>query len=101
MSKFETMRRDPANWKLRIVYYCADDPRIIVRNLLPFGWTWNFAHPKVYLAIVIAAAGFLAPPYLAWQLGIRSGAAMGFVVVLALTTVMIVASCLARDPEGE
>lgn len=100
MSKYELMRTDPANWKLGIVYRCIDDPRIIVRNLLAFGWTWNFGHPKVYLAITIAIIAFLAPPYLAWQMGVRSVVVIGIIIALALTAVVIVASQLARDPEA-
>ena len=68
MSEYETMRTDPGNWKLGIVYYCKDDPRLVVRNRLPFGWAWNFAHAKVYVAILFAIAVFLIPPFLTWQL---------------------------------
>ncbi len=99
MSKYETMRTDPANWKMGIVYCCNDDPRIIVRNLLPFGWTWNFGHPKIYVAIAIAIIAFLAPPYLAWQMGVRSAVVIGIIIVLALAAVVFVASQLAQDPE--
>ena len=99
MSKYETMRTDPANWKLGIVYCCNDDPRIIVRNLLPFGWTWNFGHQKVYIAILVAIASFLAPPFMAWQMGVRSTLTIGIIVVVAFITVVLVASRLARDPE--
>lgn len=99
MSKYETMRTDPANWKMGIVYCCNDDPRIIVRNLLPFGWTWNFGHPKIYVAITIAIIAFLAPPYLAWHLGVRSAIVIGIIIVLALAAIVFVASQLAQDPE--
>lgn len=100
MSKYEGMRTNPANWKLGIVYCCNDDPRIIVRQLLPFGWTWNFGHPNVYSAILIAVVMFLAPPYLAWWMGVRSALAIGTIIVLTLTTIVIIASRIARDPEA-
>ena len=99
VSRYERMRTDPANWKLGIVYYCRDDPRIIVRNLLPFGWTWNFGHQKVYIALSIAIAAFLAPPFLAWQMGVRSALSLGIVLVTALVAIVFIASRLARDPD--
>ena len=100
MSKYETMRTDPANWKLGIVYYCNDDPRIIVRNLLPFGWTWNFAHKKVYFAILAAIALLLVPSFLAWHMGVRSTLAIGIIIIVAFIAVVLVASRLARDPDA-
>lgn len=100
MSKFEKMRTDSANWKLGIVYYCKDDPRIIVRNLLAFGWTWNFAHRGVYFAILAAITAFLTPPYLVCQLGVRSALVIGINAALALIALVFVASRLAQDPEA-
>ena len=100
MTKFESLRRDPANWKLGIVYVCKDDPRIIVRTLLPFGWTWNFGHRKTYIAILIAIVAFLAPPYLAWRMGVRSTLIIGIVVVVCLIAIVSLASRLSRDPEA-
>jgi len=100
MSKFEAMRTDPENWKLGIVYYCTDDPRIIVRNLLPIGWTWNFGHPKVYMAILIAIVAFLVPPFIAWQMGARSALVIGCIIVLTLIAIVYLASRFAQDPEA-
>lgn len=100
MSKYETMRTDPANWKLGIVYCCNDDPRIVVRNLLPFGWTWNFGHQKAYIAILVAIASLLAPPFMAWQMGVRSALAIGIIITVAFIAVVLVASRLARDPDA-
>ena len=94
------MRRDRANWKFGTIYCCRDDPRLIVRNLLPFGWTWNFCHPKVYVGILVAIIAFLTPPYLAWQLGVSSRIIIGVVALLALLSVVFVASQLAKDPEA-
>ena len=98
MSKYEDMRTDPANWHLGVVYCCADDPRIVVRNLLPFGWTWNFGHGSVYLGILMAIVAFLGPPCLAWVIGVRSAWAIAAIAILALVTVVFTASRLARDP---
>ena len=98
MSSDERMRTDPANWWLGTIYRCEDDPRIVVRNLLPLGWTWNFAHGRVYPAIAAAIAAFLTPPWLAWNAGLRSGLGFTAIVVLTLFVMMLVASRMARDP---
>lgn len=29
-SPYEAMRMDPGNWKLGLMYYCRDDPRLVV-----------------------------------------------------------------------
>ena len=101
MSRFESMRTDPVNWSLGVIYHCKDDPRIVVRNRLPVGWTWNFAHRRVYFAIGIAIAVFLGPMYLAWFAGLRSPAGLAAIVALSLLAILLVASRLARDPEHE
>lgn len=99
MSKYENMRTDPANWKLGIVYCCPRDPRIIVRQRLPVGWTWNFGHAKVYSAILIAVVMFLAPAALAWWQGVRSTLALGLITLTALVVIMLLAARMSRDPE--
>jgi len=98
MSNYEIMRTDPVNWKHGVVYYCQKDPRIVVRNLAPFGWAWNFGHRYVYIAIVLAISAFFAPPFFAWQLGVRSVVALGIIAVLALLVVVFIASRLAQEP---
>lgn len=99
MSRYEAMRTDPANWKLGIVYCCAQDPRIVVRQRLPVGWTWNFAHAKVYPVILIAVLLFLSPPVFAWWQGVRSILALGIISLVALSVIMIAAARMSRDPE--
>lgn len=99
MSKYETMRTDPSNWKLGIVYCCAQDPRIIVRQRMPIGWTWNFAHARVIPAILIAVFMFLSPAAIGWWLGIRSTIVLGLATLLALIVIMVMASWLAKDPQ--
>ena len=48
---------NPENWSA--VYYCAEDPRVIVPKRQPsMGWTINFAHP---LAIPVLLLAILVP----------------------------------------
>lgn len=99
MSRYERMRTDSANWWLGTIYRCKDDPRIVVRNLLPFGWTWNFAHDRVYLAIAVAIMAFPGLPCVAWFAGLRSPLALVVITAFALFVIVLVASRMARDPE--
>ncbi len=94
------MRTDPASWKLGIVYCCAQDPRIFIRQRLPVGWTWNFTHARVIPAILIAVFMLLSPAAVVWWLGIRSTLVLDLVTLLALVVIMIVASRLAKDPQA-
>ena len=97
-SRYETLRRDHKHWTLGVIYHCKDDPRIIVRNLAPFGWTWNFAHPRVFPAIAAAAAGFLGPAWLVYRLGVESRLTMALILLVSLGALVLVASRAARDP---
>lgn len=98
VSRYETMRTDPANWALGVVYRCSDDPRIVVRNLLPFGWTWNFAHPRVWPAIALAILALLGPVALAVHAGVDSPGALAAIVLLSLGAIMLAARRASRDP---
>ena len=46
---------DPDNWS-GPVYYCREDPRVIVQKRLFTGWTINFAHPLAIPALLAALA---------------------------------------------
>jgi Family of unknown function (DUF5808) len=65
----EENRKDPANWKLGVIYYCEDDPRVIVSKRFRWsGYTVNFAHSHALLVLLAMIAAILAPFSLAWLL---------------------------------
>lgn len=99
-SIYEVMRKDPANWKFGIVYFCPDDPRVIVRQRLLFGWTWNFANPWVIPGIFAAILVFAGPATLAWYLGVRSTVVFGSLLLLGLLLVVLASHQLSRDPHS-
>jgi len=99
MSRYEEMRLNPENWKFGVVYVCAEDPRLVVRQWLRVGWTWNFAHPQVYPLILVAVVFFLAPPGILWWLGHQSFLALSLGALFGLGVIMLVASRMAKDPE--
>jgi len=98
MSKYEAMRLNPENWKFGVVYICAEDPRLVVRQLFPVGWTWNFAHPQVYPLILAAVIFFLTPPGIVWWLGFDSWLMLMLAALFALIIIMLVVSRMAKDP---
>jgi hypothetical protein len=52
---------DPGNWKLGFIYFCPQDPRILVPKRVHWlGWTINFARP-------------LALPFLGWLIALVLG----------------------------
>ena len=53
----EEWHKDPANWKLGIIYFNKKDKRIFPpKRLKPLGWTVNFANPKSILALLAILA---------------------------------------------
>lgn len=57
--KMDQLWDDPANWKLGRIYFCSQDPRLVVRgrDVGPI-WTPNFAHRGAWL-VVLASVGIL------------------------------------------
>ena len=99
-SRYETLRIDPANWRLGLVYVCADDPRVVVRQRHGLGWTWNFGHRYVVPAIGIAILLFLLPPLVAWWSGVRSLTVLAIIAAASLVILILLASRLAIPPDG-
>jgi hypothetical protein len=53
----EKLWSDPANWHNLGVYYCKDDPRMMVPKRIKWaGWTPNFAHTASWIRLLIGMA---------------------------------------------
>ena len=98
-SKFESMRLDDRHWKLGSIYYCKQDPRVVVRNRFFIGWAWNFGNRFVMPAICLAITLFGLPATIAFWMGVRSRIAIGSILVLSLIAIMTLASHLSREPD--
>lgn len=94
----EALRNDPQYWHLSVVYKCAQDPRVIVRNLWIFGWTWNFGHKLVAPAILAAILVFLGPVYLLAATGDVTPVTLLTVASLSLTVILMAAHHIASGP---
>ena len=92
------MRMDPANWKLGFIYVCPDDPRVVVRQRLLLGWTWNFGTPRVIPAILFAVLISAAPPFIGWWAGIQSTALLLMLLGIGIAIVILAAHRLSKDP---
>jgi hypothetical protein len=80
---------DPANWRWLGIYSCKEDPRIIVpKKIKRMGWTMNFAHPWVGLALLVSLLPSLPVIYLK-----SVNDSMGMVVCLTLWMIALVVSC--------
>lgn len=55
---------DDRFWKLGILYFNRDDPAAIVSKRFGVGWTFNFARPVIWLAIVVLLAIAVGVPML-------------------------------------
>ena len=99
-SKFEAMRLSNKHWKLGVIYYCRQDPRVVVRNRFSIGWAWNFGHRFVLVAILLAGILFCLPALVAYYLGVRSIVAIASLLVLSLCSIMLIVNTLAKDPES-
>ena len=86
------------NWKLGVVYFCPEDPRMIVRTLLPVGWAWNFANPKVIVVLPLVVFVFLLPPYIAYRLGVTSNIGIASVLLVCLSAIVAWADHCSKDP---
>lgn len=81
-----------------MIYKCPQDPRLLVQNRFSVGWTWNFGHPNVLLAIIVTAIFVLGVPaaLAALQLVTLTGLIVWFLLCLLL--VVLIARYEANGP---
>jgi uncharacterized membrane protein len=54
--------KNPRNWRVGFVYYCKEDPRVIVpKRIKIMGWTLNFANLWAIPTLILMIVGVLAP----------------------------------------
>ena len=62
MTDVEALWRDPSNWKWGAIYYCQEDPRVMVPKRLRWtGWTTNFTHSWAWPSLVLILVLSLLP----------------------------------------
>src|SRR5262245_25377365 len=86
----EKLWSDADNWRGGIIYFCKDDPRIIVPKRPRWGgWTLNFAHGSAWLVLSNVIFSILLP-----SLFLLVGGSLGIALGLALEAGIIVSWCL-------
>jgi hypothetical protein len=82
---------DTVNWKLGCVYFCRQDPRLIVpKRIKGLGWTLNFARPLALPCLALMIVLLLAPIVLMLALGIERK----FWYVAACCVEMVILCCI-------
>lgn len=62
---FSKFRQDPKNYKKGLIYYCPEDPCLVLPKRDPWmGWTINFAHPWALYCMLLFVLAALAPSIL-------------------------------------
>jgi hypothetical protein len=94
----EALRNDDQHWTLGIIYTCREDPRVIVRNRILVGCTWNFGHRFVLptlLAFILVAIG---PAALLWMNGVTDPLALFAVTAVCVLILVLIAYHIAAGP---
>jgi hypothetical protein len=70
-SEIEFQWCNPKNWKFHFIYFCQDDPGVIVpKSIRGMGWTLNFARPLAIPALLGMLLFILGPFYLLGRFGV-------------------------------
>ena len=94
----QNLWNDSRHWALGIIYSCREDPRVIVRNRFVVGWTWNFAHPRVFPTMGAFVLFFLAPGATLFAFGIFNLPLLIGATVAALAVLVVIAHRIASGP---
>lgn len=91
VSDLTRFSRDPANWRFYFIYFCREDPRVIVpKRVGGLGWTLNFARP----AAVPLLAGLCAVVWAVFEILQQSRASQQTIWTTSLVVLMaLVAFC--------
>jgi hypothetical protein len=85
--EIEARRKDPRKSKWRHIYFCPEDPRVIVpRRIKWMGWTLNFARPSAIPTLLLIVAFLVIP--------LRMVEGQGVVVVRLTVAAEILVLCL-------
>ncbi|MBW1743376.1 MAG: hypothetical protein JRJ47_08085 [Deltaproteobacteria bacterium] len=83
---------DPENWRRGVVYWCTEDPRIIVPKQAKWtGYTMNFCHRKAYWALLAIIVALVAPFFAPLVFGSPTGV---MVLTASFILILIVLICL-------
>jgi hypothetical protein len=99
--ELETLWKDKNNWRWGAIYYCKNDPRLVVPKPLKWtGWTMNFAYPwrAIGLIIFILLAAYL-PIYIEMKLNIAEPAVICITLIVIAVVIIGLFTYLSSKTE--
>ena len=92
--------KDPGNWRAVFVYYCKDDPRVIVHKRLKImGWTLNFAHPWAIPTLILTILCVLLPFAILELFDIPINSPLGLIAIVFVLVGLFLFCCIMASPK--
>jgi len=99
--ELETLWRDKNNWRWGAIYYCKNDPRLVVHKRVKWtGWTVNFAYPWRAIGFIIFILIAASLPFFI-ELKLNVATPIVICITLALVAVMIIGLCAYLSSKTE
>ena len=92
--------KNPKSWRAVLIYYCKDDPRVIVPKRLKFtGWTLNFANPWAVPTLILMILCVLAPFVILRRLDLPRNSNLWPITVISVLVVLILFCFIMASPK--
>jgi len=91
--ELEKLWADKNNWRWGCIYYCKDDPRLVVPKPIKWtGWTVNFAYPWRAIGFIIFII-FAASLTFIIELKLNVATPIVVGITLAVIAILIIGLC--------
>jgi hypothetical protein len=88
--ELETLWGDENNWLWGAIYYCKNDPRLVVPKRIKWtGWTMNFAYPWRAIGLIIFILFAASLPFII-ELKLNIATLVVICVTLAVVAILII-----------
>ena len=90
--ELETLWADKNNWLWGAIYYCKNDPRLVVPKRIKWtGWTMNFAYPWRAIGLIIFILFAASLPFIfIIELKLNVDTPIVICITLAVVAVLVV-----------
>jgi hypothetical protein len=88
--ELETLWGDKNNWRWGAIYYCKNDPRLVVPKPIKWtGWTMNFAYPWRAIGLIIFILFVASLPFII-EIKLNVDTWIVICITLAVVAVLVV-----------
>ncbi len=88
--ELETLWADKDNWLWGAIYYCKNDPRLVVPKPIKWtGWTMNFAYPWRAIGLIIFILFAASLPFII-ELKLNIATPIVICITLAVVAILII-----------